>query len=205
MKKTVAFIFGMFVLAGTAYAQETGVGAGRIEIGVFPGGGIFFGNDANDNGPNFGNYALGASMTVNFNKWVGVEGELGGGIGIRQDMTFKGLPFNHQKTPDMLAYNGNVIVHVIGNDRAVVPYVVGGIGGLTLFTADEVVPLGVTTNETYFTGNMGAGVKWFATRHIGLRADGRVIAVKNKDAAPFFGYEDNRYGARFYGGLVLTY
>jgi Outer membrane protein beta-barrel domain len=205
MRKTVAIIIGLFITLGTAFAQEAGVGAGRVEIGAFPGGGIFFGKDANDNGPNFGNYALGASVTANFNKWVGVEGEVGGGIGIRQDMTFNGIPFNHQKTPDMLAYNGNVVVNPIGNDRAVVPYVVGGIGGLTLFTGKEVVPLGVTTDETYFTGNVGGGVKWFATRHIGLRADGRVIAVKNKDAAPFFGYEDNRYGVRIYGGLVLTY
>jgi hypothetical protein len=205
MRRVLAFVAALFVVLGTAYAQETGMGPGRIEIGAFPGGGIFFGKDADDHGPNFGNYALGASVTVNFNKWVGVEGEVGGGIGIHQDMTFNGNPLAHQKTPDMIAYNGNVMVNPIGNDRAVVPYVVGGIGGLTLFTAKEVVPLGVTQDQTYFTGNLGGGVKWFATRHVGLRADGRVIAVKNKDSAPFFGYEDHRYGVRFYGGLVLTY
>lgn len=205
MRKAMALLAGMVVLLGTAYAQETGAGAGRVEIGAFPGGGIFFGNDATDNGPNFGNYALGASMTVNFNRWVGVEGEVGGGIGIRQNMTFNGLPLTRQKTPDMLAYNGSLVVNLLGNDRTVVPYVVGGIGGLTLFSGQEVLPLGITADETYFTGNLGGGVKWFATRHVGLRADGRVIAVKNKDQAPFFGYEDNRYGVRLYGGLVLTY
>src|SRR5262245_14000467 len=88
MRKAVAFLAAMFLVLGTAYGQERAPGAGRIEIGAFPGGGIFFGNDATNDGPNFGNYALGASMTVNFNKWVGVEGEVGGGIGIRQNMTF---------------------------------------------------------------------------------------------------------------------
>lgn len=205
MRRVLAVIAGMFVILGSAYAQETGVGAGRIEIGAFPGGAIFFGKDANDDRFNFGNYALGASMTVNFNRWVGLEGEVGGGIGVRQDMTFNGNPLTRQKTPNMLAYNGNVVVHPVGNDRAVVPYVVGGIGGLTLFTSNEVVSLGVTGDETYFTGNVGGGVKWFATRHVGLRGDGRVIAVKNKDSAPFFGYEDHRYGFRLYGGLLLTY
>jgi hypothetical protein len=29
-----------------------------------------------------------ASVTLNFNKWIGVEGELGGGVGMRQDLTF---------------------------------------------------------------------------------------------------------------------
>ena len=67
---------------GTAYAQER-VGAGRVEVGAFPGGGIFFGQTTDKTGPNFGDYALGASVTVNFNKWVGAEGEIGGGIGIR--------------------------------------------------------------------------------------------------------------------------
>ena len=36
-----------------------------------------------------------------------------------------------------------------GAYQAVVPYVVGGIGGLTLFTGKEVIPLGVTSDETY--------------------------------------------------------
>jgi hypothetical protein len=205
MRKTITILLAMLVLTGTAWAQERVVGAGRIEIGAFPGGGIFFGKDTDEKGPNFGNYALGTAVTVNFNKWIGAEGELGGGIGIRQDLGFNGATLIHQKTPNMLAYNGNLVVHPIGNDRAVAPYVVGGVGGLTLFTETAVTNLGVTTNETYFAGNVGGGVKWFATRHIGLRGDARFIAVKNKDQAPFFGTQDNRYGARIYGGLVLTY
>ena len=131
--------------------------------------------------------------------------EVGGGIGIRQDMTFNAATLAHQKTPDMIAFNGNVVVNPLGNDRTIVPYVVGGVGGLTLFTDRNVVNLGVIANETYFAGNVGGGVKWFATPHVGLRADGRFIAIKNKDAAPFFGQNDNRYGARVYGGLVFTF
>ena len=206
MRRLITLVIAFLLTAGTAFAQERGVGAGRVEIGAFPGGGIFFGKATDEKGPNFGNYALGTSVTVNFNKWIGVEGEVGGGIGIRQDMTFNAATLVHQKTPNMLAYNGNLVVHPIGSDRVVAPYVVGGVGGLTLFAADEVTNLGVTANETYFAGNLGGGVRWFATRHLGLRGDGRFIAVKNKDEAPlFFGNQDNRYGFRVYGGLVLTY
>jgi hypothetical protein len=204
MRTLLALIVGMTCVMGTAYAQEH-VGAGRVEVGAFPGGGIFFGKSTDDTVPNFGNYALGASVTLNFNKWIGVEGEIGGGVGIRQDFTFNAAPLTHQKTPNMLAYSGNLVVNPIGNDRLVVPYVVGGLGGLTLLSDSAVRNLGVIANETYLSGNIGGGVKWFATRHIGLSGDARFIAVKNRDEAPFFGQQNNRYGVRFHGGLVLTY
>ena len=204
MRRLLALIVGMMCVMGTAYAQEH-VGAGRVEIGAFPGGGIFFGKSTDNTGPNFGNYALGASVTLNFNKWIGVEGEIGGGVGIRQDFTFNAATLTHQKTPNMLAYSGNLVVHPIGNDRVVVPYVVGGLGALTLFSDSHVTNLGVIANETYLSGNIGGGVKWFATRHVGLSGDARFIAVKNRDEAPFFGQQNNRYGGRFHGGLVLTY
>jgi hypothetical protein len=200
----LGMVIALAIVMGTASGQEQ-VGGGRLEIGAFPGGGMFFGKSTDENGPNFGNYALGASVIVNFNKWVGVESEIGGGIGIRQDLTFNSAALTHQKTPNMLAYNGNLVVNPAGNDRRVVPYVVGGLGGLTVFSDSEVAKLGITARETYFSGNIGGGVKWFATPHLGLRGDARFIAVKNQDQAPFFGQQDNRYGGRFYGGLVLTY
>jgi hypothetical protein len=205
MRAFIALIATAAVSIGTAYAQEPGVGAGRVELGAFPVGGVFFGNADNTDGPNFGNYALGAGFTVNMNKWIGIEGEVGGGIGIRQNMTFNGALLTNQKTPHMLAYNGDLVVSVIGNDRAVSPYVVAGVGGLTLFSATNVVNLGILKNETYFTGNLGGGVKWFATPHVGLRGDARFIMVKNRDEAPFFNRDENRYGARVYAGLLLTY
>jgi hypothetical protein len=74
-----ATMFGI----GSAYAQEVGAGAGRIEIGAFPGGAIVFMQSADGNEPSFGNYALGASLAVNVNRWVGFEGDGGGTIGER--------------------------------------------------------------------------------------------------------------------------
>ena len=205
MRKLLTIVAAAFFVAGTAWAQEGAIGAGRIEIGAFPGGGIFFGKDVSNDTPNFGNYALATSLSVNLNKWIGIEGELTYGVGIHQDMWFKGLPLTNQKSPDMVGYNGNLVVHPAGSDRSVVPFVVGGVGGLTLLSDSSVTGLGVTQNETYFSTNVGGGVKWFATRHIGLKGDARFIFVKNKTEAPFFGQMDHQYGGRFYGGLVLTY
>ena len=205
MRRILTFLVAAALSVATANGQETAVGAGRIEFGGFPVGGMAFGESSQTEGPNFSSYALGATFAVNVNKWIGFEGEIGGGVGIRRDMTFNGAVLENQKSPNMLAYNGDLVVHVVGSDRAVAPYVVSGVGGLTLFAKPEVAGLGIINDETYFTGNVGGGVKWFATRHVGLRGDGRFIMVKTRDQAPFFSQENNQYGARFYAGVLLTY
>ena len=84
----LTFVVATLLGLGSALAQEGGAGAGRIEIGAFPGGGMFFTSSTKTGQPDFGNYALGASFTFNMNRWVGVEGELGGGLGIHQTLTF---------------------------------------------------------------------------------------------------------------------
>ena len=191
---------------GTAYAQEGRGGAGRFEIGAFPGGGMFFIESKNATEPNFGSYALGGSFTLNVNRWFGFEGEAGGTLGVRQALSFKNLTMTDQKTPNMWVYSGNVVFSPDGSDHSIVPYTTAGIGGLTMVPRDETATLGVTDYHTYLTGNLGAGVKWFSTRHVGLRGDYRFFIVKNSDTAPlFFGNHDNRYGQRLYGGIVLTY
>jgi hypothetical protein len=195
------------VAAGTAWAQEGAIGAGKMEVGAFPGGGVLFMESGNGSEPNFANYALGGSFTLNFNKWVGVEGEGGGTIGVRQKMTFKGAELTDQKTPNSWLYMGNVVVNPMGNDHVVVPYGTAGMGGLTMcdFNSTDIANLGITKNETFLMGNAGGGMKWFATPHLGLRADYRLFIVKNKTDAPAFFGSENRYGHRVYGGLLLTY
>ena len=59
--------------------------------------------------------------------------------------------------------------------------------------------------ETFLAGNVGGGLKWFSTRHVGVRGDYRFFMVKSKDAAPVFFGNENRYGHRVQAGLVFTY
>ena len=99
----------------------------------------------------------------------------------------------------MLNYSGNLVVSA-PTGTSVVPYVTGGIGGLTLF---ERRPLTVDQTETFLTSNVGGGVKWYAGRW-GLRGDYRFIAVQSKDDAPVFFGRENRYGHRVYGGVLLN-
>ena len=205
MRTLVAALVISAMSFGTAHAQEVGnVGAGRVELGVFPVGGLFFGHYTG-NSPNFGNYALGTGVTVNLNRWFAVEGEFGGGVGRRQEMQHNGVVLSNQQSPSMVAYNGNVVVSLIGSDRIISPYVAGGVGGLTLLTNTDVTNLGIVSNETFLTGNAGGGVKWYATRHFGVRADFRLFVVRNKDEGQFFNTTWNQYGARAYGGILLTY
>jgi outer membrane protein with beta-barrel domain len=201
---------GMFALAAVlsssiAFAQET-TGAGRTEISAFPGGGVFFGSSSTETEPNFGNYTVGAAFTFNFNRWVGVEGEVGNAIGLKQNVNFNGAALTSQETPHFFAYNANAVINPIGNDRPFVPYVTGGLGGLRMIQTDEVANLGVTAATNYLTGNVGGGLKWFATRHWGARGDYRLMIVNDNTNAPlFFGREEIRYGHRVYGGLLFTY
>src|SRR5436190_16919943 len=117
---------------GTAYAQEGGAGAGRVEIGAFPGGGMFFTQSTQGNEPDFGNYALAGSVTVNVSRWIGIEGEGGGSVGLHQTFNVAGNTFTETRTPSMYSYNGNVAAHLAGSNPAIVPYATAGLGGLTI-------------------------------------------------------------------------
>jgi hypothetical protein len=72
------------VTAGRASAQEGTPGSGTVEVTVIPGGGTFY--TSGDKGPSFGSYNLGGALTYNVNRIVGIEGEVGGTLGIAQDL-----------------------------------------------------------------------------------------------------------------------
>ena len=52
---------------------------------------------------------LGGAVAGNFNKYVGVEGEVTGSLGISQTLTGFAIDI---KTPHMLNYTGNVVVSI---------------------------------------------------------------------------------------------
>ena len=189
-----ASVFG----ASQAYAQEAAAGPGPVVVTIIPGGATFFTEGKDTNGPSFGNYDLGGAVTVNFNRFVGVEGEVSGALGITQDLEFVNGTSN-LKTPNFVNYSGNLVISA-PNKTSVVPYVTGGFGGLSLF---EKQSLGINDTETFFTSNVGGGVSWYTGRW-GLRGDYRFIALKSKDDAPAFFGQETRYGHRVYGGVLLN-
>jgi hypothetical protein len=185
--------------ATQAFAQDVTAGPGRIVVTVIPGGATFF-TEAKDNpqAPNFGNYDLGGAVAVNLNRYLAVEGEVGGALGISQSMQVGTFDFEG-RSPHLLNYSGNLVVSA-PTGSSVVPYVAGGVGGLTLFERRALV---VDDTETFLTGNVGGGVNWYAGRW-GLRGDYRLIVVQSKDDAPAFFGQETRYGHRVYGGVLLN-
>ena len=205
---TVTFlIVALTAIAPAAYAQERpGAGGGGFEVAGFPVGGMFFTRSSDQQEPEFGAYALGASLTYNLNHFVGIEGEFGNAVGVHQEMTFQGRELRDQRAPSQYAYTGNVVIHPFGNARMLVPYATGGLGGITLVDNQETAGIGVTERTHYLASNVGGGVKWFAHRYFGLRGDYRLVMVNDRSIAPaFFGRREVRYGHRIYGGLMFTY
>ena len=201
MTRWIATLLTAAAISGATpvLAQESAPGPSTVVVTIIPGGATFF-TEAKDNpqGSSFGNYGLGGSVAVHLNRYLAVEGEIGGALGISQSLQL-GAANLDERTPHLLNYSGNLVVSA-ATGTSVRPYATGGIGGLTLF---ERQALAINGNETFLTGNVGGGVNWYAGRW-GLRGDYRFVAVRPKDTAPeFFGRED-RYGHRVYGGVLLN-
>jgi hypothetical protein len=201
MTRSIAVLLAVVAVSSATHAaaQDAAPGPGAVVITIIPGGGTFF-TEAKDNveGPSFGNYDLGGSVAVNFNRYVALEGEFSGAVGVTQSLQI-GSNAVDTRTPHLLNYSGNLVVSA-PTRASVVPYATGGIGALTLF---ERPSLDIPETETFLTGNVGGGVSWYAGRW-GLRGDYRFIAVRSKDDAPSFFGQEHRYGHRVYGGVLLN-
>jgi hypothetical protein len=201
MTRWMGVVLGAAIVSGaaTASAQDAPAGPGTVVVTIIPGGATFFTEaKGNAQGPSFGNYALGGSAAVHFNRVLAVEGEVSGALGVSQSLRVGAVDLD-ERTPHQLNYSGNLVVSA-PTGSSVVPYVTGGVGGLTLF---ERRAFAVNDAATFLTGNVGAGVNWYAGRW-GLRGDYRFIAVRSNDDGPAFFGQEARYGHRVYGGVLLN-
>jgi hypothetical protein len=201
MKRLLAILLTVTAIgaATPAFAQESAPGPGKVVITIIPAGATFFTEaDNNTLGPSFGSYDLGGSVAVNFNRYVGLEGEVSGALGVSQSLQVGTVTFD-ERSPDSLNYSGNLVISA-PNRSSVVPYLTGGVGGQTVF---ERKVLAVNDSTTFLTGNVGGGISWYAGRW-GLRGDYRFVAVQSKDDAPAFFGRENRYGHRVYAGVLLN-
>ena len=193
-------VMGITFGVGGAYAQDStsGPGPGFVEVTYMPAGVAYF--TSKGNAPSFGNYGFGTAVTFNLNRFIGIEGEIASMIATTSDLQFGDLPSNI-KAPNMLSYTGNVVVSP-WTGHSVVPYGTGGVGGLTMF---ERPALGINGDDTFLSGNVGGGVKWYAPNNRwGLRGDYRFGVTKSKDDAPAFFGQDTRYVHRVYAAVTIN-
>jgi opacity protein-like surface antigen len=199
MRKIATAIMGIgsaLLMNGTAFAQGA---APRLEFGVMPAGVTFF-SEADNGEPSFKSYALVGTVTVNASRFIGIEAEVGGNVGIEQDLNVRTGRVSAQP-PHMLTYMGNVLIYPGGRDHRAAPYVAAGAGGITLFERAEVA---IPDNTTLFAGSVGGGVKVDVTDAIGICVDYRFIPVASKDDAPVFFGRETRYGHRIAAGITIN-
>ena len=104
MKRFIAILLTVTAIgaATPAFAQESAPGPGKVVITIIPAGATFF-TEADDNtlGPSFGSYDLGGSVAVNFNRYVGLEGEVSGALGVSQSLQVGTVTLD-ERSPDLL-------------------------------------------------------------------------------------------------------
>lgn len=172
----------------------------RVAITLYPVGGLFATEGEAPGQPSFGDFSPSAALAVRLTRFVSLEAELGGGVGLEQDLDFEGGSLGTVSSPSMLNYSGNLVVNLFNPEARVVPYVAGGLGAITLFDEPS---LGLEDTEHYFAANLGAGITAMFGRW-GLRGDYRLYAVDPGDAAPGFLGADTRYAHRVTAGLVVS-
>jgi hypothetical protein len=195
--------------SAVASAQGSDAGAGKLEAGFFPGGGTFFTGGDDDLEVDFNTYNAGGSASWYFHRLVAVEGEVGFGIGLAQDITYRNRVVRHVQVPGTLNFNGNVVVFPMGSDRLIASYVTGGGGVLMLRNRVSTRQFGLTESESFFATNVGGGLKILRAgtglKRWGARIDYRILSVNGKDdAVAFFAKSKRRAGHRIYVGFLYT-
>ena len=191
-------VLGIALGVGSASAQESTNTPGRVEVTYMPASAAFVAEK--DNNPSFGNIGFGTAVAINVNRIIGFEAEIGTMIATTSDLQFGDLNTD-TKAPNMLSYNGNIVLSA-PTGRSVVPYATIGVGGLTMF---ERPALGISSDETFLSGNVGGGLKWYApNKRWGLRGDYRFGVTQSKDDAPEFFGRDSRYVHRVYGAVIIN-
>jgi len=206
-----ALLTVVVLLCGSAVASAQGsdAGAGKLEAGFFPGGGTFFVSGDDDLEVNFNTFNVGGYASWYLNRLLATEGEIGFGIGLAQDVSYRNRVVRHVQVPGTVNFNGNVVVFPMGSDRLIASYVTGGGGLLMLRNRVSTRQFGLTESESFFATNVGGGLKILRAgtglKRWGARIDYRIFSVKGKDdAVEFFAKSKTRMGHRIYVGFLYT-
>jgi len=208
--KVFLIVAALVASSAVASAQEPGdIGAGKLEVGGFPGSGMWWVGGDDNTEVDFNTYDFGGGVTWHMNPKVAIEGEAAFGLGISQNVNYQNAEVTRIQMPHTLTTGGNLVFFPGGSKRRLAGYVTGGVGSLSIYsrTATTLV-FELPDKQTFFTTNIGGGVKIFRNgdaRNWGFRVDYRIHFVNsNSDAAEFFAQSKSRTGHRFYIGMLYT-
>jgi hypothetical protein len=210
------FLTALVLLAGCsiASAQDATIGAGKIELGGFPGGGTFFTGGDDNTEVNFNVYTAGGGITYYLNPKAAVEAEMTGSVGWAQDVFYHNAKVIHVQMPGVWSWSGNVLFFPQGTTGKRVPfYITGGIGALSLQSRVPTKQFGYDVDtvgwQTFTAENIGGGIKIFRAADApnwGFRVDYRLLLINSKSGAPaFFAQSKGRTGHRVYIGMLYTW
>ena len=139
--KVFLILVALVTSGAVASAQEPGgPGAGKLEVGGFPGGGLWFVGGDDNTEVDFNNYDFGGGATWYVSPVMAIEAEAAFGLGISQNVNYRNQEVHRIQMPHTLSTGGNLVVFPGGSTRRVAGYVTGGVGTLTLYSPYGIRP-----------------------------------------------------------------
>jgi len=169
-----AALLGAGVTSSAARAEDDG---SRVQVSVL--GGVQNLNKNDTALPdNFVNIPAGATLSYDFSRNWGVEGEFAWLIPVKQSVDLGVAGSQDRKTPNILSYQGSVIGRLPLSGTAWSPYVAAGLGAVTFLSNSDVDRFPqLKDSQTAFAVNFGAGTNYGLGSHWALRADYRELAA----------------------------
>lgn len=202
MRTFAGLLVGLVLVNAGSVSAQTAPGAGKLEATITPAGWLSVAEADTVPEPGFSQYLFGGAFAFNWNT-LGLEGEIFLAPGRSQDLHYGSPSKAIDSSPMVIVDSVTLVVPLLGNSRAVVPYGAAGIGEFTVMRTEDNVTQPDT--ETFTTGFFGGGVKWYRSSRWGIRVDYRYLAVRSKLHSPgdFFG-EELRKANRIYGALTIN-
>lgn len=157
-----------------------------------------FSEAANLNDPGTADWRLGWMASVDATVWVHQYVGIRAGAGWAQD-SIRGTTssLSGRRKFNKFFYDGDVVLRypVRTASGAVIPYVLGGAGAVTLHRLDS-------SDETFtkFAGNYGVGLE-YRYKRIGFRAEGRDLVYRFDG----YGFDKTQHGIVWDGGLTVSF
>ena len=118
MTRSRALLIALVLVAGCAVASAQEVGAGKVEFGGWPGGGLILVGGDDNTEVNFNNWTYGGGASLYLNPMAAIEVEASYGLGMAQGVNYHNKEVFHVQVPNTLGLSGNIVIFPGGSPEA---------------------------------------------------------------------------------------